>query len=92
MSLDLSGGAIVSRLQQASRLAGSLRAETRLEAKLDMRGPSVAARVRQASELLELCRSLARAGDRAGAGVATLANRSVLEGPAAPIIRPRGPG
>jgi hypothetical protein len=60
MSVDLSGPAIEARLRAASRLAGTLRPEARLETKLDMRGQAVAARLREASDLLDLCRKLAR--------------------------------
>jgi len=63
MSVDLGPVAIEARLREASRLAGSLRPEKRLETKLDLRGPAVAARLRQASDLLELCRQLRRATD-----------------------------
>jgi len=62
MKPDLSASAIEGRLREASRLAGSLRPERRLDAKIDLRGSAVAARLRQASELLDLCRALARAG------------------------------
>ncbi len=60
MSVDLSGPAIEARLREASRLAGSLRPEARLETKLNMGGEAVAARLREASDLLDLCRELAR--------------------------------
>ena len=65
MSVDLSAGAVESRLREASRLAGSLRPEHRLETKIDLRGPAVAARLREASELLDLCRVLASAKELA---------------------------
>jgi len=45
MSVDLGPVAIEARLREASRLAGSLRPEKRLETKLDLRGPAVAARL-----------------------------------------------
>jgi hypothetical protein len=60
MSVDISGPAIEARLRKASRLAGSLRPEARLDSKLDMSGAVIAARLREASDLLELCRKLAR--------------------------------
>lgn len=60
MNVDMSGLAIEARLREASRLAGSLRPEARLETKLDMSGPAIAARLREASNLLDLCRTLAR--------------------------------
>jgi hypothetical protein len=59
MSLDLSAKAIEARLREASRLAGALRPDARLSAKLDMSGRAIEARLRQASDLLELCRRLA---------------------------------
>ena len=62
MSVDLSAGAIDARLREASKMAGSLRPERRLETKLDMRGSAVASRLKSASDLLDLCRALARKG------------------------------
>jgi hypothetical protein len=62
MSVDMSSAAIDTRLRTASRLAGSLRTERRLETKLDMSGAAVAARLRTVSDLLALCRALARKG------------------------------
>jgi hypothetical protein len=62
MSLDLSPDAVDRRLREASRLAGSLRPDHRLETKIDLSAVGVARRLREASELLELCRALARAG------------------------------
>jgi hypothetical protein len=59
MSVDMSGAAIAARLREASRLAGSLRPEARLETKLDMSGATVAARLKESSDLLDLCRELA---------------------------------
>jgi hypothetical protein len=59
VSIDMSAQAIETRLREASRLAGSLRPEVRLETKIDLRGEAVARRLREASDLLELCRSLA---------------------------------
>jgi hypothetical protein len=64
VSTDLSAAAIDRRLREASRLAGSLRPEHRLETKIDLRGPAVAARLREASELLDLSRALAGAAGR----------------------------
>jgi hypothetical protein len=61
MRVDMSGEAIAERLREASRLAGSLRPEARLETKLDMSGAAVAARLKEASDLLDLCRVLASA-------------------------------
>ncbi len=62
MNVDLSAQAVEARLRQASRLAGSLRTERRLDAKLDMSSAGVAARLKTASDLLDLCRVLAREG------------------------------
>ena len=45
MTIDLSAAAIEARLREASRLAGSLRPEDRLETKIDMSGCAVAARL-----------------------------------------------
>jgi hypothetical protein len=64
MRVDLSAAAIEARLREASRLAGSLRPEARLETKLDLTGAGVAARLKEASDLLDLCRALADAGAR----------------------------
>jgi hypothetical protein len=58
MSVDLSGEAIEARLREASRLAGSLRPEARLETKIDLSAAGVEGRLREASELLELSRAL----------------------------------
>jgi glutamate/tyrosine decarboxylase-like PLP-dependent enzyme len=60
MSVDMSAEAIDARLREASRLAGALRPEARLETKIDMSGPAVATRLKQASDLLDLCRTLSR--------------------------------
>ena len=62
MKADLSAPAIEGRLREASRLAGSLHPDRRLDTKIDLSGSAVAARLRQASDLLDLCRALARAG------------------------------
>ena len=62
MSVDMSPGAIERRLREASRLAGPLRPETRLDAKIDLTAAGIAARLREASDLWELCRALAQAG------------------------------
>ena len=56
----MSAPAVEARLREASRLAGSLRPEDRLETKIDMRAPAVAARLIEASQLLEVCRALSR--------------------------------
>lgn len=56
----MSAQAIDARLREASRLAGSLRPEARLDTKIDLRGPAVAKRLQEASDLLDLCRALAR--------------------------------
>ena len=56
----MSAPAVEARLREASRLAGSLRPEARLETKIDMRAPAVAARLIEASELLEVCRALSQ--------------------------------
>lgn len=61
----MSPAAIDARLQEAGRLAGSLRPEERLTTKIDLSGAAIAARLREASDLLDLCRALARAADRA---------------------------
>ena len=67
MNIDMSGQAIEARLREASRLAGPLRPESRLDTKLDMGGAAVAARLKEASDLLDLCRSLARVQQATGA-------------------------
>ncbi|HEY0710466.1 MAG TPA: hypothetical protein VGG33_26920 [Polyangia bacterium] len=59
MSLDLSREAIEARLREASRLAGSLAPEHRLETKIDLSRDGVTRRLKEASDLLELCRRLA---------------------------------
>jgi hypothetical protein len=61
MIVELTASAIEARLRQASLLAGSLRPEARLETKIDLGGRAIAARLMEASNLLELCRTLARA-------------------------------
>jgi hypothetical protein len=58
MSVNMSAEGIDARLREASRLAGSLRPEARLETKIDTSGPAVAARLKEASDLLDLCRAL----------------------------------
>ena len=58
----MSSAAIDARLREASRLAGSLRPEHRLDTKIDMSPTAVAARLKEASDLLDVCRELARAG------------------------------
>ncbi len=58
MSVDMSPQAVNTRLREASRLAGSLRPETRLDTKIDMSPAAISARLRQASDLLDLCRAL----------------------------------
>lgn len=68
MSVDLSAAAIEARLREASRLAGELRAESRLATKIDLSRAGVTRRLRQASDLLELCRALAEAGRAADPG------------------------
>jgi len=60
MSADMSAKGIDARLREASRLAGSLRPEARLETKIDTSGPAVAARLKEASDLLDLCHALSR--------------------------------
>ena len=60
MSVDMSAEAIDARLREASRLAGSLRPEARLDTKIDTSATAVAARLKQASDLLDLCRTLSR--------------------------------
>ncbi len=65
MSIDLSAAEIDARLRETSRMAGSLRPERRLDAKVDMSGTAVAARLKTASDLLHLCRMLARKGPQA---------------------------
>ena len=65
MSASMSAAAIDLRLREASRLAGSLRPEARLSTKVDLSGAGVTARLKEASDLLDLCRALARVGDRA---------------------------
>jgi GNAT superfamily N-acetyltransferase len=61
VSIDQSAEGVDRRLREASRLAGSLRPEHRLETKIDMRAAAVTARLREVSELLELSRTLAAA-------------------------------
>lgn len=56
--IALSAAAIDARLREASRLAGSLRPEHRLETKIDLSPAGVAARLKIASDLLDLCRAL----------------------------------
>ena len=60
--VDMSAHAIDERLREASRLAGSLQPEHRLDTKIDLSGRGVAARLQEASDLLDLCRTLAAAG------------------------------
>ena len=64
MSVDMSAGAIDTRLRRASELASPLLPETRLATKIDLSGAGVASRIREASDLLDLCRELARAGSK----------------------------
>ena len=59
MSVDVRAHAVDARLREASRLAGPLLPEARLEAKLDLSGRGVASRLQEASDLLDLCRKLA---------------------------------
>lgn len=66
MSVDLSAAAIEARLREASRLAGELRAETRLATKIDLSRAGVTRRLQEASDLMDLCRALAQAGKAAG--------------------------
>jgi hypothetical protein len=61
MRVEMTAAAIEARLREASRLAGSLRPEARLETKIDLSSGGVEARLREASDLLDLCRTLARA-------------------------------
>ena len=63
--VDMSAEGVLWRLQEASRLAGPLRPETRLATKIDLTGAGVAARLREASDLWDLCQALGQAG-RAG--------------------------
>jgi hypothetical protein len=58
VKIAFTGHAIESRLHEASRRAGSLLAEARLETKIDLTAEGVASRLKQASDLLELCRLL----------------------------------
>ena len=62
MSLDLDARAVEERLRQASQLAGHLRVEDRLSAKIDLGDAAVTARLKEASDLLALCLALAEAG------------------------------
>lgn len=55
---------VEARLREASRLAGSLRPEHRLQTKLDLTAAGVRARLKEASDLLDVCRALGRAGAR----------------------------
>jgi hypothetical protein len=81
MSLDLGGQAIDERLREASRKAGALRPELRLETKIELGAAGVAARLQQASQLLDLCRALAKANtERSGIiGVAEQSDSSDAE-------------
>jgi hypothetical protein len=63
MNVDMSPGAVRSRLREASRLAGSLHPDARLATKIDLTGSGVASRLQEASALLDLCRQLARASN-----------------------------
>lgn len=58
--ISFTEAAVDERLREASRLAGSLRLEDRLQAKIDLSGAAVASRLREASDLLELCRHFGR--------------------------------
>jgi hypothetical protein len=53
---------VEARLAEASRLAGSLRPEDRLQTKVDLTAAGVHSRLKEASDLLEVCRALGRAG------------------------------
>jgi hypothetical protein len=64
VKVEMTAAAIEARLREASRLAGSLRPEARLETKIDLTARGVERRLREASDLLELCRTLGRAGRR----------------------------
>ena len=79
MSVDVRAHAVDARLREASRLAGRLLPETRLEAKLDLSGRGVASRLQEASELLDLCRRLT---SRKGQPQSQL-----TAGPGLPVIR-----
>lgn len=61
---SLSAEAVDERLRAASRMAGSLRPEDRLQTKIDLSGTAVASRFREASDLFDLCRDLGRADPR----------------------------
>jgi hypothetical protein len=58
----MSPAAVDARLQEASRLAGSLRPEDRLTTKIDLTGEGVARRLKEASDLYEVCRALGKVG------------------------------
>jgi len=62
--LSFTADAIGARLREASRLAGSLRPEDRLQTKVDLSGLAVTSRLREASQSLELCRELGRVDPR----------------------------
>lgn len=55
---SMSPEAVELRLREASRLAGDLRPENRLDAKIDLSEAGVSRRLREASDLLDLCRAL----------------------------------
>ena len=63
MSVDMSTQAVTDRLREASRLAGALAPERRLDAKIDMSAAGITRRLREASELADLCRQLTVAGE-----------------------------
>lgn len=58
--LSFTADAVDQRLREASRLAGSLRPEHRLDTKIDLSGAAVASRLDEASQLLDLCRTFGR--------------------------------
>lgn len=64
LPISFTPDAVDARLREASRLAGSLRPEDRLQTKIDLSGVAVASRLREASELLDLCRAFGRLDDR----------------------------
>jgi hypothetical protein len=64
VKVDMSARAVDARLREASRLAGSLRPERRLDTKLDLSREGIDRRLKEASALLDLCRQLARAAGR----------------------------
>jgi hypothetical protein len=60
MMPPLSERTLTEHLLRASRMAGSLRPEHRLDTKIDMRPSAVESRLREASDLLATCHDLGK--------------------------------